>query len=377
MKDNSCIQIRIITRIIAVACLLSMLLSYKLWLGDRVFPLTPAFDFLPVLHHPFDIILFCIAIFLLICITVIRNPQKYILSFLICALILALLDQNRWQPWFYQYILMLFVVSFFNFRCDDTKQQQAIVTIFKLMIAAVYFWSGLQKLNPNFLTDTFPWLMEPITNHMAKGAINHFTWLGNMFPIIEFLTGIALFITPVKRVAVIMLFGMHLFILFVLGPFGHNYNPVVWPWNVAMMSFAYILFYKSEEFKIQHIRNMLHYHTIKVVVFFFLLMPLFNFFNLWDSYLSNNLYSGNTSGGVIYVSDSVENKLPEAIKPYSIGELNQNQITIKYWCMMELGVPAYPEKRNFEAISNTFYQYAKDSSEVYFMFTPKLKLSDL
>ena len=78
MKDNSCIQIRIITRIIAVACLLSMLLSYKLWLGDRVFPLTPAFDFLPVLHHPFDIILFCIAIFLLICITVIRNPGNTI-----------------------------------------------------------------------------------------------------------------------------------------------------------------------------------------------------------------------------------------------------------------------------------------------------------
>lgn len=88
-------------------------------------------------------------------------------------------------------------------------------------------------------------------------------------------------------------------------------------------------------------------------------MPLLNFFNLWDSYLSHNLYSGNTSGGVVYVSDSVENKLPEAIKPYSIGELNQNQITIKYWCMMELGVPAYPEKRNFEAISNTFINMQK------------------
>ena len=206
MKDNSCSQIRIITRIIAIACLLSMLLSYKLWLGDRVFPLTPVFDFLPAFYHPLDIVLFCVAIFLLICITVLRNPQKYILSFLICAFILALLDRNRWQPWFYQYVLMLFVVSFFNYRCDDTKQQQAIVTIFKLMIAAVYFWSGLQKLNPNFLADTFPWLMEPITNHMAKGAINHFTWLGKMFPMIEFLTGIALFITPVKKAAVLILF---------------------------------------------------------------------------------------------------------------------------------------------------------------------------
>ena len=106
-------------------------------------------------------------------------------------------------------------------------------------------------------------------------------------------------------------------------------------------------------------------------------MPLFNFFNLWDSYLSLNLYSGNTSNGVIYVSDNLKEKLPPAIKPYAIGQLNQNQITIKYWCMEELGVPAYPEKRNFEVITNFFYAYATDSSEVYLMFTPKLKLKDL
>ena len=44
---------------------------------------------------------------------------------------------------------------------------------------------------------------------------------------------------------------------------------------------------------------------------------------------------------------------------------------------MELGVPAYPEKRNFVGVTKTFYKYAIDSSEIYFMFTPKLKLSEL
>lgn len=181
MKDNSCSQIRIITRIIALACIMSMLLSNKLWLGERMFPLTPIVDFLPVINHPFDIILFCITISLLVCIVILRNPQKFIIAFIVCAILLAILDQNRWQPWFYQYVLMLFVVSFFNFRCDDTKQQHAIVTIFKLMIAAVYFWSGLQKLNPHFITDTYPWLMEPITNHMSETGIRNIDWLGKLF----------------------------------------------------------------------------------------------------------------------------------------------------------------------------------------------------
>jgi hypothetical protein len=40
-------------------------------------------------------------------------------------------------------------------------------------------------------------------------------------------------------------------------------------------------------------------------------------------------------------------------------------------------VPAYPEKRNFEAITRFFYKYANDSAEVYLMYTPKLKLSEL
>ncbi|MGZ4049424.1 MAG: hypothetical protein ACXVNN_08670, partial [Bacteroidia bacterium] len=364
-------------RVTAIACLASMLLCYKLWLNERPFPLSPVFDFLPTFHHPVDFILLGLVSTLLILISIFRNPQKYIIAFLFLALTLALFDQNRWQPWFYQYVLMFFVVSFFNFRCDDIKHQNAIVTIFKLMIGAVYFWSGLQKLNPNFLTDTFPWLMEPITDHMKANSIDHFKLLGHLFPLIETGAGIGLFIKPIQKISSGLIIFMHLFILFVVGPFGHNYNPVVWPWNIAMMFFVLILFYKKESFNPEFIRSMFRYHSLKVVTILFVMMPLFNFFNLWDSYLSNNLYSGNTANGIIYVSDNVKAKLPEEIKQYAIGQMNQNQITIKYWCMQELGVPAYPEKRNFAAVTKTFYKYAKDSSEIYLMFTPKLKLINL
>jgi uncharacterized membrane protein YphA (DoxX/SURF4 family) len=376
-KNNSCSQLRIITRVTAIACFLSMLLCYKLWLSERNFPLSPVSDFLPAIPAPFDFFLFCIAAGLLICIAVFRAPQKFIIAFIILAALFAIQDQNRWQPWFYQYLMMFFVLSFFNFRCDDVKQQNAIITIFKLMIACIYFWSGLQKMNAHFLGDTFPWLMEPITNHMSAGGIDHFKWLGYLFPLMEFLTGICLLIQPLRKIALAMVVIMHLFILFALGPFGHNYNPVVWPWNFAMISFSILLFYKSEAISLLQLRSMLRYHSLKLVAILFIMMPLFNFFNLWDSYLSHNLYSGNTSNGVIYISDSVENRLPEHIKPYSNGEMNQNQINIKYWCMQELGVPAYPEKRNFEAVANTLYPYAKDSAEIYLMFSPKLKLNNL
>jgi hypothetical protein len=44
--------------------------------------------------------------------------------------------------------------------------------------------------------------------------------------------------------------------------------------------------------------------------------------------------------------------------------------------MRELGVPAYPEKRNFEAITKTFYKYSNDSSEIYLVYNPKLKAGE-
>jgi hypothetical protein len=45
--------------------------------------------------------------------------------------------------------------------------------------------------------------------------------------------------------------------------------------------------------------------------------------------------------------------------------------------MMELGVPAYPEKRNFDKVFKTLYQYTNDSSSIYLMYDPKLKLKEL
>lgn len=373
-KTNSCSHIRLVARIVALACLSSMVLCYKLWLGERSFPTSPVFNFLPHLEHPFDYILPGIAALLLIIISIHRNPQHYIALFVLVAIALLLFDLNRWQPWFYQYGLMFFVLAFFNFRCDDSKQQNSIVIAFKIMVAAVYFWSGLQKLNPHFLSDTFPWIMEPITRYLPDNSITHFKFLGYSFPLIEAATGVCLLIPSLQKLAAISAILMHVFILFILSPLGHNYNPVVWPWNIAMILFVVLLFYNEVEYSSVEWRSAWDYYSIKVTLILFVLMPLFNFFNLWDSYLSHNLYTGNTSGGSIYFSDSVYKQLPTSMKSYSVEENGQRSINIKYWCMMDLGVPAYPEYRNFEAAKNSLYKYSSDSSEIYLVYEPKLKM---
>jgi uncharacterized membrane protein YphA (DoxX/SURF4 family) len=377
IKENSCSQIILMTRITAFGCLAGMLLSHKLWMAERNFPIVPVFSFLKGLPSVFHIFLSSVAVLLLLSIILFRRSQKMIISFVFVGIILGLTDLNRWQPWFYQYLLFFFILSFYNYRCDNLKFQTNIITTFKLMIAGIYFWSGLQKLNPHFLTDTYPWLMEPFSNYTGQYFLNKIKFLGNAFPLIESLTGICLLIPSLQKASAIAACCMHLFILFVLSPFGHNYNPVVWPWNLAMIFFLLVLFYNETITDISNYRSAFRSVPSKIVLGLFVFAPLLNFFNKWDSYLSHNLYSGNTSNGSIYISDSTKKKLPEYLKQYVTSDSTGNQINIKYWCMMELGVPAFPEKRNFEAVTNTLYQYSKDSSSVYLLFTPKLKLDKL
>lgn len=376
MKNSisNCSKIRILTKILATGCALSMGLSYKLWFQERPFPTVAAFRLFPNFHHPYDYIIPATALAGLLGILLSRNPRYFLLIFLISSIVLGIQDLNRWQPWFYQYNCMFFVLVFFDYRCDDQKHQEAILTIFKVMIAAVYFWSGLQKLNPNFLADTFPWLMEPITNRLGEGSIAHFSFLGKAFPLLEAGTGILLLLQPVQRFAFYGILFMHGFILFSLGPLGHNYNFVVWPWNIVMMAAGFFLFFDEQPTSFMSIRKMLHYHSMKFIMALFVLMPILNFFNHWDSYLSHNLYSGNTANGVISISDSVYAKLPPQIQKYAYAEDSQQRISIKYWCMQELGVPPYPEQRNFEGVKNSIYSYAKDSTEVMLTFTPKLQV---
>ena len=53
-------------------------------------------------------------------------------------------------------------------------------------------------------------------------------------------------------------------------------------------------------------RNWFH----RLVFVLFALAPALSFFDLWDSYLSAALYSGNKNQGAIYMTDAIADRLP-------------------------------------------------------------------
>jgi hypothetical protein len=177
--------------------------------------------------------------------------------------------------------------------------------------------------------------------------------------------GIGLMTKKYRARAILGALGMLGFVLLTLGPLGHNWNNVVWPWNIAMALFVIILFWRTEDFSFGDALWMKNIPFQKFILVLFVIMPILSFFNLWDSYLSSALYSGNTNGAQIYISDSVRHKLPNAVQPYVIRTgANEHILDYYHWSFGELNVPTYPETRVYKGIVRDICAYADTTADV-------------
>ena len=187
---------------------------------------------------PIDSIVFVALIVLLIAVGIAPRRELLIAVFALLALV-ALQDQSRWQPWFYQYVVMLLAIAL-----AGSERQSAALNTCYLIVSATYIWSGLAKLNPNFMGSTFPWLVGPFVGELPAPSQSFVRHLAFVVPFLECATGVGLLIRRFRPAALFCAIAMHVFILIAIGPLGLNFNTVVWPWNLAMIAFLLILFFR-------------------------------------------------------------------------------------------------------------------------------------
>jgi len=337
---------------LAAAMLCGLMLSPRLWLSARNYPLVPVWDGLPTVPAPWDWLVPGVLAAALGAVVVAPRPRLAMLVFVILAGVWSLWDQTRWQPWFYQYLVM-FAVLALGPSPKDPERGQASLNACRLIVASIYFWSGLQKVNVLFVTELFPWLIEPVLKYLPGEWHEYAQDRGCEAAFLECAIGLGLLVWPLRPVAVVGAVAMHLLILFSLGPWGHEWNTVVWPWNVAMMVFVVVLFGRTRRVQSWHILWPWRCLVARVALVLFGVMPLFNFFERWDSYLSAALYSGNTPSSRTYISQEVYDRLPPEVTteyvtwrwdadpddpcPYEVNFFN--------WAVKELNVPTYRAER--------------------------------
>jgi hypothetical protein len=367
-------RLQLIKFTVLIGMFASVLLSYNLWAGERWFPKTPFFYNYIGLTAPFDYLnLFILIILLYFSFT---STKKYItLLLIVFCIYLCFDDQNRMQPWFYNYILILFVLLFYKSRVDEPNNYTTIFISLQLLVSLIYIFSGIQKLNDSFASETFQWMMNSLDFILSKRQIGIISNFGNLIPYFEIGIGCLLLVKQMRFIIVPLLITMHVLILILLGPTGKNYNSVIWPWNFIMIALILLLFSNVKQERFYDISFLFKGTTFYLVITLMLIFPFFSLKNQYDSYLSSSLYSSNLNDCKITLSDKAYNKLPYYIRRYCTSVNNEHLLYVKKWSMDELNVPCVPEYRIFKSIHYYLINLTEtDSSEIKFEFIERKKI---
>jgi hypothetical protein len=220
-------RVALLTIIAPLACFTGLLLSPKLWLSTRYFPLNPVTAKLPEIPAPLDYLLYVLLLLLLILVAALERRAVYLALFLALALLLGLLDQSRWQPWFYQYVFILAALCLYYLGSPEQDRRKVMLNSCRLIVAAMFFWSGVQKLNFIFVNRIFPLLIGPYLNFLfgSFSLLPHFLII--VVPLLEIFIAVGLLTRKFRDVAVVAAVIMHVFILMLLVPV--RLNSIVWP----------------------------------------------------------------------------------------------------------------------------------------------------
>lgn len=322
--------------ILASFWLLAKLISYKGWIINRMFPLAPISNVFQRVPHEIQVILYCIS-FLLLLMLLIKPKRHYLLILAIAEISSCLFDQNRWQPWEYQYILMALVCWFYYY----SEQEAYFLSI--ATIAFIYLYSGLHKIHFTFVH--YFWkntiLLKFFKLSDAAFYFPYWVKLGYAAALLEALGGLCLLFRIYVKQTAWFLITMHIFILLVIGPWGINYNAIVWGWNIAMILFLYFLCIKVHVVSFSYIKPFFPNCFITILIG---VLPILSFFNKWDYYLSCCLYSAKPP------TVTIKTKSPPAYfinkkLAFKLAKDSLYTIHIQSWAMKEMGIPPYPEKR--------------------------------
>ncbi|MCU1267595.1 MAG: hypothetical protein JWM21_3913 [Acidobacteria bacterium] len=377
------VRLSYLRRVIAGAYLCGMLMSLRLWFGlGRTFPRVPMVNGLPAFVWSNDYLLSALLLAALILSLVSKRPSRYLLAVVMFTALLVVVDQTRLQPWVYEYLLMLTVLAFWQPGTrheNDEKVAGTILSANQLIVAMLYFWSGVQKLNWFFGHEVVPGLLESAHTYLPATLWRYLPIASLVIALCELLLGVGLLIRRTRQASVVLALLIHFTVLILL--IGARRNSVVWPWNVAMMATAVLLFWRSQHSPAPEIwrwrRLNVPGYLPKVALVICAVLPASSFFGWWDMYLSAALYSGNTAVAVMRITEQVRGRLPlpaqQQVFATKRGDL---MLPFHEWSLAELNVPPYPEVRVYRQLARQVCAYAESPQEIELIVRERPSLID-
>ncbi|HYB99043.1 MAG TPA: hypothetical protein VEC57_07885 [Candidatus Limnocylindrales bacterium] len=353
-------RLRSVALCVGAGFAVALSLTEALWLQGRFFPTTPLVDWLPAINEPLDRWIWYLMIAAAMALAVLPWRRAAAAAGAVLYFGYSLWDQQRWIPFFNEVGALLLVLAIHRGRSE--KEAREALDDCGIVIALIYVWSGLQKLNYWFYVKVFPWMVGAFTPHLPEPVAQWLLGCAVLVPFIEALTGFALLTLRWRRIGMWSAIAMHAFILLCVGPLGLGGNVQVWFWNVASAALVYLIF-ESSPTPLQEMLALRARPLRAALMAFFGIAPILNFVVLpgigrWDDFQAATLYSGNESQGKVYMTPQLALRLPEPLHDLFERDADgQVRLDLKDWAYYELNVPDYHAQRVHENAARRLCQY--------------------
>lgn len=325
--------------VIGLGLMGASLTSWRLWTNWHTFPPAPLLGTMGEFLYKNGSVLLGFLYFALLSALIITRRKTRIITLILLAvsILLVIGDLNRLRPWLYQLLILLTAIVF----AKNETVQGHVPQAFVVSLAGTYFWGGLHKANAYFVKEIFPWFISPLTNlfplHPKATSILAFSVI-----FIEMLLGLLVLTRKNKNLAIALATLTHGIIVLLL-PIGHSWGFVVLFWNLALL----VIVWLTSNKKVSETSRLLLIPVITLVW----ILPIGNWFGVWDNYLSGALYAHETDRGYITIEKSLEKKVTEEMTDKIITwDLDNMAIDTLMWSHQNYNTVLYTSDYAYKAV---------------------------
>lgn len=267
-----------------------------------------------------------------------------------CGVALVVLSQQRLQPWHYQLVLCAMILA--------TGKGNLQLRMLRWLTISIYVYSGLSKLDFEFLHTVGQQFLTLVLEQLRVDGLSNQTrvWLVAFFPITELLIAGGLMFSRTRSLATLAAVGMHLTLVWMLGPWGMQHSWAVVLWNVHFAVLVPLLFWRtgdhveagSEGSAAENKSAQAVPAWSYAIMLPILLLPLVERAGFWDHWPSWALYAPHSSRVEIQVAATATDRLPQDLEAL-LPDAEEGQLWIRLpidrWAINSVSAPVYPQAR--------------------------------
>ncbi|MEO6809555.1 MAG: hypothetical protein ABI353_10640 [Isosphaeraceae bacterium] len=327
--------------VLALATLLMLVLSWPLWVETTAFPRVSFVPGGPGLGRSgswaaYGLVLMALA--------GVATGRHWLAVSLVLLLTLVLLDQHRFQPWVYQFLLIGLALA--------TVPKGQALGLARLFVVVLYVHSSLSKLDVSFTNELGRAFLETAVHPLG---LNPETWpvgvrrgLILAMPAWELAVAAGLCVKRTRRLAMIGAVALHLALLGILGPWGLRHSTIVLVWNGAMIVEVLLLFRPSAFLPIEATGPRFRAAGLTRWVFVMAaILPLGERWGWFDPWPAFALYASHVERTDVLLHEDDLLRYPLDVQQYATYRVagGWRRLDLTAWSRAVRGVPVYPGGR--------------------------------